>query len=110
MRQLAFGRARLLTVAEWTGAKLSPRHRPRAGCAGRRAALGVPVVRIPRYAYTIRGAHAPSRVPTRALAGRREAFAFSNAFNYFTPRCSARARNTAREGACAPQYVAEVRS
>jgi len=50
------------------------------------------------------GAHAPSRVLTGALAGQSEAqedIAVMEAPD--AAGCSARARNTAREGACAPQ-------
>ena len=52
----------------------------------------------------IRGAHAPSRVPTAAPVGR---FAVLQLGRWFGLRenslCSARARNTTREGACAPR-------
>src|SRR5262245_51166775 len=50
------------------------------------------------------GAHAPSRVPAGAPAGRRQAQTRHKAMSCAGAlRCSARARNTAREGACAPR-------
>src|ERR1043166_1858484 len=57
-----------------------------------------------------RGAHAPSRVPTDALVGRREAWSEADTPELANAlRCSARARNTAREGACAPLSEVDVR-
>ncbi len=51
------------------------------------------------------GAHAPSRVPTGAFAGRSRGWQQSPKGESRMPRLfSARARKTAREGACAPHF------
>ena len=50
-------------------------------------------------AQLVWGAHAPSRTPTGALAGR-------NHFTHAHAEWSARAPTTAREGACAPRALA----
>src|SRR5664280_2336490 len=51
------------------------------------------------------GAHAPSRVPAGAFAGRSGGHLRHQMVVPMNARlCSARARNTAREGACAPPF------
>src|SRR6185436_10569508 len=69
------------------------------------AASGTASNRMSRLAMVIitRGAHAPLRVLTGALAGQDETLQRDETDRRADAlQCSARARNTAREGACAP--------